>query len=168
MRVEPIDGRPTQERVPPVGRSALDELRRVYNAIDDDQVQTKVFDVDGSRAAIRYRRLLVEERTRALNGDGNLWERNAQLLIEACDEILIRGEDGTLQPLLDGDRVTFDLRPGETIALHQALEEQEADVRRSVLRLFQGADAALLKHAGEVDRWMDSLEDRAAERFAGG
>jgi hypothetical protein len=52
--------------------------------------------------------------------------------------------------------------------LHEALGVPETNMRRSVLRLFQGVDDALLRHAERVDAWMGSVEDRTRERFAGG
>lgn len=175
MRVEPKTDAAGETGVPPAGQTLLDELREVYDAIDDDDVQTEVFDVEGSRAAVRYRRLSFKQSQAALASDGELWEQNAQFLIEACDEILIRNPakkpgpkgDGDLEPLVEGQRVTFDLRPGESIPLHQALGVQETDVRRSVLRLFQGADQVLLRHGAAVDLWMGTLRQRTRERFSG-
>jgi hypothetical protein len=74
---------------------------------------------------------------------------------------------GILDDLRAGERVTFGW--SETSKpLHEALSIPETNVRRSVLRLFQGVDAALLRHAEEVDGWMGSVEDRTRERFAGG
>jgi hypothetical protein len=63
--------------------------------------------------------------------------------------------------------VTFDWRQ-DTTPLHDALGVPETDIRRSVLRLFQGVDEALLRHAESVDRWMGSADEKTAERFAGG
>lgn len=156
--------------------SPLDELRQVYNAIDDDEVQTEVFDIPGCNVAVRYRRLAHDTRTKIFAGDGSLWELNAQFLIDACDEILFRnpgvkpGPDGdaNLEPLVAGARVTFDLRPNESIPLHKALGEHETDARRSVLRLFQGVDDELMRHADEVGGWMSRVSARAARAFAGG
>jgi hypothetical protein len=165
LRIEPTPQPDASAR----GVSGRDELRAVYNAIDNPSVQTKVFDVPGSNAAIRYRRLGLKESTQALDSEGELWERNAQFLITACEEILIRNPDtGELEPIVEGERVTFDLRPGESVALHQALGENETDIRRSVLRLFQGADRVLVMHAAHVDAWMDTLQKAAREKFAGG
>jgi hypothetical protein len=176
MRLQPLDpDQPAEEAgVPPVGRSALDDLRRAFNAIDDSKEQTRVFPVAGSRAGVRYRRLLVDDRNNVLTPDGTTakWERNAQMLIDACDEIGFfyindQGEPD-LHPMIEGQTVTFDLRPGETISLAKALDEHEDDVRRSVLRLFRGVDAALLDHAAAVDAWMDTIHAGVEETFQEG
>jgi hypothetical protein len=58
-----------------------------------------------------------------------------------------------------GKTVTFDWRE-DTTPLHEALGVDETDVRRSVLRLFQGVDEALLRHAEEVDRGWAALTRR--------
>jgi hypothetical protein len=162
----PLERKPSE----PARTGILDDLRAVYTAIDDEQAQTHVFDVEGSNAAVRYRRMRIEDRIRAQGPEDadTVWERNAQFLIEACDEILARHpETGELEPLIPGERVTFGW--SETSKpLHEALSIPETNVRRSVLRLFQGVDAALLRHAEEVDGWMGSVEDRTRERFAGG
>jgi hypothetical protein len=80
---------------------------------------------------------------------------------------LPRPRHGELSPAVPGAKVTFDWRPDST-PLHEALGRPETDVRRSVLRLFQGVDEALLRHAEEVDRWMGRADTKTAERFAGG
>lgn len=152
----------------------LDELRAVYQAIDSDDTQTKVFDVEGTRAAVRYRRMLQEDRldiarrAREQNPQIKSWEINAQFLIEACEEILGRDPDtDELAPVTPGKRVTFDWQPDST-PLHEVLGVNETDARRSVWRLFQGVDEALLRHAEEVDTWMGAAETTTAEKFAGG
>lgn len=161
-----LEHKPTQDQAAAGG--FLDELRAIYTAIDDDTTQTEVFDVEGSHAAIRYRRMLLEDRLRTQGGDGAVWETNAQFLIEACVEILHRDPaTGELEPAVPGKRVTFDWREDST-PLHDALGVHETDVRRSVLRLFQGVDEALLRHAQAVDEWMAKADTRTAERFSGG
>lgn len=168
LSIEPKPDEP-QDGVPPAGQvSPLDELRAVFEAIDDDTEQTEVFDVEGSNAAVRYRRMSYDAVRAALASDGNEVERNAQFLIEACDEILIRNTDGDLEPVITGERITFDLRPGESVSLAKALGADEPDVRRSVLRLFKGVDQALLRHAQAVDAWMATARRTTAEKFAGG
>lgn len=171
MLLEPKTPTPAVAGEPAAGGvSALDELRAAYTAIDNpaDPAHTELFPIPGTSTVIRYRRLGHEETTAALTSPGSQWERNAQFLIKACDEILVRNQDGDLEPVIPGQRVTFDLRPGESIPLHQALGVDEPDIRRSVLRVFQGAERPLLIHAAEVDAWMDTLQQRSREQFAGG
>lgn len=156
-----------------MGHTGLDALRAVYNAIDDTEAQTKVFDVEGSFAAVRYRRMRLEDREKigsdVLGNDGKRLDVNAQFLIEACEEILLHDpETGEIGPVIPGEKVTFDYRPGESIPLHQALGEPESDIRRSVLRLFQGVDDAVMNHAERVETWMGTVQDLTRERFSGG
>lgn len=166
-----IEHKPSGERPQ---SSGLADLVAVYTAIDDEQTQTRAFDIVGSRAAVRYRRmrnaerLALARRVQANEPDSGQFEVNAQFLIEACDEILVRGAGGELEPLIPGQKVTFDLRPGESVALHQAMGVEERDIRRSVLRLFQGVDDALLAHAELVSEWMATVQDLTMETFAGG
>jgi hypothetical protein len=160
-----IERKPDPE--PEGARGVLDELRAVYDAIDTGENQTEVFDVPGTRFAVRYRRLGYEDSMKALGGDGAAWECNAQFLIDACDEILARAQDGTLEPVKPGAKVTFAWAP-DSEPLHAVLGRDEPDVRRSVLRFFQGAERVLLLHAQAVDAWMDSLLARAEEKFEGG
>lgn len=162
-----IEPKPDDDHAPD-DASPLNQLRAVFNAIDDDEEQTEVFDVEGSNAAVRYRRIPHKQVRAALASEGDEWQQNAQLLIEACEEIGVRDAAGEFQPLIAGERVTFDMRPGESIALHKALGETEDDMRRSVLRLFQGVEEALLRHAGLVDRWMSHISGNIARRFQGG
>lgn len=152
---------------PAVEPGALDELRAIYDAIDTGLDQTEVFDIPGTSFAVRYHRLGYEESMKALSGDGSVWERNAQFLIDACDEILRRGDDGKLQPVKPGARVTFAWSP-ESEPLHLVLGRDEPDIRRSVLRLFKGAERVLLLHAQQVDAWMDRLQAETVEEFQGG
>lgn len=160
----PLEHKPPETGAP----GLLDELRAVYDAIDSDLAQTEVFDVEGSHAAVRYRRMLIEDRLRTHGGDGAVWENAAQFLIEACVEILVRDpETGELEPVLPGAKVTFDWRADST-PLHEALGRPESDVRRSVLRLFQGVDDALVRHAERVDEWMARVRNLAEEKFQGG
>lgn len=162
----PLERKP-ENGVAPKASSLLDELRAVYDAIDSAEVQTEVFDVEGSHAAVRYRRLRIEDRLRLHGGEGKMWENAAQFLIEACVEILARDPDtGDLEPVMPETVVTFDWRPDST-SLADALGRPEADVRRSVLRLFQGVDDALVRHAEQVDVWMAHARERAGEEFAG-
>jgi hypothetical protein len=129
-----------------------------------------VFDVAGTHAAVRYRRMRLEDRLKSQSPEDaeTVWERNAQFLIEACVEILRRDpETGHLSPAVPGETVTFDWRP-DSIPLHQALGITEDNVRRSVLRLFQGVDEELLRHSEQVDRWMGHVDLSIAERFEGG
>lgn len=161
----PLEHKPTAA---PAAPGALDELRAIYTAIDTGEDQTEVFDVDGTNVAIRYRRLGVD-RSREIFAGGTEAEAAPQFLIDACDEILYRDpETGDLAPILPGERVTFDFRPGESIPLHQALGIEETDIRRSVLRLFKGAERVMVLHARQVDAWMDTLRSSARETFQGG
>lgn len=158
------------------GVSGLDELRSVFEAIDDREQQTELFDVEGTNAVVRYRRMLQEDRlaiaprARELDPRVREWEINAQFLIDACDEILIRDPvSGVVGPLVDGKVVTFAIDPARgTLALAQALGVQEPDVRRAALRLFRGVDDALLRHAQQVDGWMRSVRAKVEDAFAGG
>lgn len=165
----PLEHKPSPS---PAGETAatgaLDELRAVYDAIESGDDQTEVFDVAGTHVAVRYRRLGYDESLKTLGGEGSFAERNAQFLIDACDEILYRDpETGDLGPVVPGARVTFDWRPDST-PLHEALGRTETDIRRSVLRLFKGAERVMLLHAQEVDAWMDTLRTADAEAFTGG
>lgn len=158
------------------GGSPLDEMRAAYEAISSDVEQTRLFDVEGVRAAVRYRRKLNSERLKivrqARERDSGVaeWEVNAQFLIESCEEILFYDpETGEPKPLIDGQVVTFAVDPVRgTMTLASALGVEERDARRSVLRLFQGVDDALLRHAEQVDAWMSSVRSRADREFAGG
>lgn len=167
LHVEAKDDNPASETAPAGG--ALAELRAVYDAIDTGRNQTEVFDIPGTNVAVRYRRLSQEDTLAAVTSDGSEWERNAQFLIAACDEILYRNPEGDLEPVTPGVKVTFDFRPGESEPLHKILGRDEiTDLRESVLRLFQGAERVLILHAGQVDRWMDRLHAQTREEFSGG
>lgn len=163
------------EGPPAAAGSPLDELRAAYTAIDDEQAQTHVLEVEGTRTVVRYRRMTRGDRNklarRVLAEDGSgEFEVNAQFLIEACVEILFQDpKTDELRPVLDGRVVTFAVDPmRDTTTLAAALGVEERDARRSVLRLFQGVDEALLRHASLLDAWMGSVQDKTDETFAGG
>jgi hypothetical protein len=166
----PLEHKPANGTVVAQSGGALDELRAVYEAVDTGEDQTEVFPVPSTNIAVRYRRLGIEKTRQILNIDGLEWQRHAQFLIDACDEILYRNpETGELGPVLEGVRVTFDFRPEDgTTPLHQVLGHESTDIRESVLRLFKGADRVLVLHARDVDAWMDSLHAKQSEAFSGG
>jgi hypothetical protein len=84
---KPADrARAGRERVP---RRAPRRLRRDRRR---RRIQTEVFDVEGTHAAVRYRRMRLrpDSMQGARRRPASVWECNAQFLIEACDEILVR------------------------------------------------------------------------------
>lgn len=163
----PLEHKPTNGAVQP---GALDELRAIYEAVDTGDDQTEVFDIPGTNIAVRYRRLGIEKTREVLRAEGLEWQRHAQFLIDACDEILRRDpETGELEPVVDGVRITWDFRPEDgTTPLHQVLGHDTTDIRESVLRTFKGAERPLVLHAQQVDAWMDTLHAQNSEAFSGG
>lgn len=151
----------------PATGGPLAELQAIYDAIDTGRNQTATFDVPGTNIVVRYRRLSSEDSAAALTSEGEQWERNAQFLIAACDEILYRNPQGDLEPVQPGVTATFDFRPGESEALHKILG-RDMTARESVLHIFQGAERVLLLHAEAVDAWMDRLQGETEDEFSGG
>src|SRR5690242_20645270 len=77
----------------PLASGALDELRAIYEAVETGDDQTEVFPVPSTNIEIRYRRLTIEKTREILTVDGLEWQRHAQFLIDACDEILHRNPE---------------------------------------------------------------------------
>ena len=168
LRVEPKDDEPDHGPETPQAGGALAELLAVYDAIDTGRNQTETFDIPGTNVAVRYHRLSQEDTLKAVTSEGSEWERNAQFLIDACQEILYRNPAGDLEPVKPGVKTTFAWTP-ESTPLHTVLGRDDiTDIRQSVLRLFQGAERVLILHAGQVDAWMDRLHAETEEKFSGG
>jgi hypothetical protein len=126
---------------------------------------TEVFEIAeyGGDLAIRYRRLpLAQYRETLLGSAGSEWERYAQFLIEACDELLRRDPDGDLVPLVDGRKTTFN-DVGQALGF-----PDDNTVRQDVLAVWGGNDIRLVAHGDEVAAWMRSAQDAADQEVVGG
>jgi hypothetical protein len=169
----PLEHKPSPSPgIRPLRRRAgfLDELRAVYTAIDDDDVQTEVFDVEGTHAAVRYRRMLLEDRLRTQGAEGA--RRHGNATRNSSSRRARRSSTATRTPASSRPPSRARRSPSTGARTPRRCTRRsacpETDVRRSVLRLFQGVDEALLRHAEEVDRWMGRADTKTAERFAGG
>lgn len=151
--------------LPHPDESAIDRLRARYKRLDDG---TEEFDIPpyGGLLVARYRRLQASEdaarqtgrrsvtELRRLAGDEEDFARafNELLLVEACDELLIRHDDGTLEPL-GTPAIRFDERLAE--ALDLAVQAPESLLAREVLRrAFNANELAVNAHAADVYAWM--------------
>ena len=148
--------------------SFLDELRAMGASIQAGA--TKTLDVPGSggRFAVRYRPPTDRDALTPILGAlavssalGEAEER--QLLVDCCDEVLRRGEDGELGPAdPDGGPLRFDAGderwgPGVTTA------------RDAVGKLFalDSQPLAAARHVGALIDWLQGNDAEIAARVEG-
>lgn len=121
----------------------------------------------GGQLLARYRRLSLEESLKILNGDGDIIDRNAQFLIDACDEIVFRDADG-YHPLVPGHKTTYtiNLETGQSLATILGVEHLDS-AREQMVAAFGESEFALSDHSGEVHRWMVSQNASDGEQALG-
>jgi hypothetical protein len=165
------------QHVAPVGavsqaEDAIDPLasiRRKQQALQ--HAQTEDFDLPGydGELVVRYRRLGLDGYRKALIGSADTeLDANIQFLIDACDGIYRRRDDGTLHPLWPDDvehRPTDAPRYGD---MDDLLGLEHDTVRRSVLALFGDNELVVTEHSGMVEAWMRSLKAAEDRQAAGG
>lgn len=150
------------------GASHLDFLRARHAAIAADRHLD--LDVPGyqGRLVVRYGRVpwvaiahaqeLIAKPGR--DGEGSLLAQ-ADFLIAACREILVRDDAGELAPIdPSGAPRRFDAELG-------VLFETDATTARAVIRYVFANDPALAVQAGEVMEWTIRNEDDVADEFLG-
>lgn len=147
------------------------EIRRLHANVLSQR--TQVFAISGydDRLHVRYKVLDPDRKREILNVPGETVEQgHAQLLIEACDDILYRYQDGEIRPFPQG-------RVGYRLDLANGVEATLADVMgwddirsaaQIVLRMFGDKPEVMNIHAISVDRWMRTLFDEADASAVGG
>lgn len=123
----------------------------------------------GGQLVARYRRMTFDEITRQrANGTDDVVAYNAQFLVDACDEILIREPDGTITPLVEGHKTTYtvNLDTGESLGTLLGLEHL-ASIREQMVAAFGENELALNEHSGDVHAWMVRANDLDAEMAVG-
>ena len=171
----PIEPKTPVEAAAAAGEDPIAELRAIYDSVLAQQ--TEDFPIHGydGRLIVRYRILAADRAREILNAPGETTEqRHAQFLLEACDEILYRYNDGEVRRFPQG-KVTYRLELGadgtepSDATLDQVMGWPPAtDARQIVLDMFGGKWGELNRHAVAVDRWMTTLFDRAEQAAAGG
>lgn len=147
----------------------LASIRRKQQALQ--HARTQDFDLPGygGELVIRYRRLGVQEFRQAIWGSAETEiDANLQFLIDACDGIYRRREDGTLHPLWPDDvehRPTVAPRYGD---MDDLLGMEHDTVRASVLALFGGNELAVNDHSGRVEEWMRTVQAEEDASLTGG
>jgi hypothetical protein len=147
----------------------LASIRRKQQALQ--QAKTEDFDLPGygGELVVRYRRLGLDGYRKALIGSGDTeLDANLQFLIDACDGIYRRRDDGSLYSLWPDDvehRPTEAPRYGD---MDDLLGLEHDTVRRSVLALFGDNELVLTEHSGQVEAWMRSLKATEDRQAAGG
>lgn len=119
---------------------------------------------DGQGLFARYRRLGVDRTREILTApDASQLVRNARLLVEACEAVILR--DGTGEQLLaPGYDQPLDVRMDITLVANVDLGEYE----QLVLGVFGGDEPQLCGHAADVHEWMIHLDAADGEAITGG
>jgi hypothetical protein len=156
-------GGPPVAPSPPAGQNAaLAKIKRRREALRKASKQT--FDVPGQRGelAVRIQRLDVDKQLAAYQ-DGELtWRAAAQLLIDGCDAMLWRDDDGNLH-----EYITDFGTPASWVDVAAMSGETVENAHECVLDMC-GSQQALLSFGRRVDAWMASAEERADEELLGG
>jgi hypothetical protein len=127
----------------------------------------------GGQLVARYRRMTFEELTKAVPESGfgdavDVVAKNAQFLVDACDEILIRETDGTLTQLVEGHKTTYtvNLETGESLGTLMGVENLPT-IRAQLVAEFGDNELALNEHSFDVHRWMVSANDADGDTALG-
>lgn len=171
----PPDSPPARE-VP--DGSPLGALRKRYQALQSGL--TKDLDVPGYGGALvaRYR-VIGQDRYEASRRDvakvpvadrGEILGATIQL-VEACDSLWCRAEEGHLVSLVDGSPDGPPVRYGDD-ELAAALGFDPSDTARGNIRKVFTVDGdlnvtALLAHSIELSEWMQNVSQEADTAFAG-
>jgi len=150
------------------GASHLDWLRARHDAISADH--TLDVEVPGyqGRLVVRYGRVPVSAIARAQDmmakpgrdGEGMLFG-NVDFLVAACREVLVRNDDGELEPIdPSGEPRRFDPE------LARLLGSETTTARATVRWLFAN-DPAVMVQAGEVMQWTVENREEADEELMG-
>lgn len=137
--------------------SLLDGIRERYERLAQDGSTT--FDIPGYGGLLvgRYRRLSWKEiqelrETHAESGDVVAY--NADLIADACEELLVRDEQGQIRTLAEeaGQAVPiqFDLDLARILGIDDSPQSRGA----VVLEAFQGNELAVNAHSLEIFEWM--------------
>lgn len=171
MRVEAVpepQGLPEPAALDGADESApggpLEKLRRQREQLAEHR--TEDFEIPGYTGFfMRAGRLGVDRSREVLNEpDTPSVERNAQLLIEACQALFYRDQDGTDTQLSDG----FDdvVAEGLGITINESADIGPA--RQVVLGIFDGNEHAVVLFAVAVYSWMVTLRAVEDEQALGG
>jgi hypothetical protein len=142
----------------------------------DDQPDYKEMPIPGrSPLVARYHREVewdVQERARKAiqSGKGDLLDALIDLMIAACEEILVRRASGELVPLSTVFPELGDASARYTPQVAKLFKpEMEIDTARAaVMQIFPNAQA-IAPHAGRLDAWISYAEETAeAEDFSTG
>jgi hypothetical protein len=159
----PHEGAATDPTAPPAGSLAA-RLRAHRRALEDGRTETFALPEYAGELAIRYRRLGHEETQQVLFDPDipTVLERNAQFLIDACEEVhgLEDGQPVTLGP--GGRAVRFDRD------LAAVLGFDAGTARDVVLQLFDGDENAVIEHSDEVYTWMKRRHEAAEKALVEG
>lgn len=136
-------------------------------------------ELGGAQLVARYRRLTVEELAKAFGSDRLQRHRedgkldsvavNAQFLVDACDEIMLREPDGQFTPLVDGAKTTYtvNLETSESLGTFLGIEHLPS-IRAQLVAAFGDNEIALNDHSEAVVDWMkyanQADEDSLGER----
>lgn len=104
-------------------------------------------------------------------------ESNSDALIDACDALLVRDDDGELTPLADALRAQGEEVPGDQVRFDEVavdvldLKPHEKTARATVLAIFAGAvspELAIAEHAVSLGAWMRGAEEEVDTSLMGG
>lgn len=165
--VRDLDEPGLPEQGKPVGRSLVDRVRARHEGRDqhlDLPIPRWRGDVVVRFERIPRKTLVQIQNMRSARGS------NAQLLVDACREILVRDDDGTLHPASEGDELPGPIRFDGRLA---DLFELNADNQRQIVAAMYADDVAITKHCQRVLAWQtgedldlaepDELEDDLGE-----
>lgn len=164
-----ITQKPSLDQIEAEGDDPIATLRGLHRRLLAQK--TQVFPISGydNRLHVRYKVLDPDRKREILDEPGKTTEqRHAQLLAEACDEILYRYDDGRVDRFPQG-KVTFRLEVGDSDAtLADVMGWETASVYATVLEMFVGKPEVMNIHAISVDRWMRTLFDDVDGAVVGG
>lgn len=169
LPIEPKDPGGAATAAEDAGEDIVARIRRRHQQMA--AASTRLFDLPGYNGEVvaRYKRLTYEQLRKVLfQTDADVVGKNAQFLIDACDEILFREDDGTLTPVVAGCKTTFEFNLESRHSFATVLGIEHIDtLHGQVVEAFAGNELALNDHAGQVHAWMVAANALDEETVAG-
>jgi hypothetical protein len=156
-------------------RSPLDRLRSRYRELQGPQ--HKDLDVPGYQGDLVARYKLIDPDVAKARGrqlakipaEERLLIGAIDQLIEACDSIWVRNDDGDLEPLDPSSEipVRYDQRLAEILGIEGSPSKPRQVVQGVFTVEGQLNRPALISHAEEVGLWMQDVDSHTQETFLG-
>lgn len=144
---------PAIPAAPPAGRSLIDRIRERHER--RDPTLDLAIPRWGGDVVVRFGRLPIKAVTASARRKAPA-QANAELLVAACREILVRDEDGDLQPAASADDIDAPVRFDGRLA--DLFDLRGAETPRAIALAMYADTVAVGAHAKRVFDWQTGAD----------